>query len=191
MKYAPQAAADSNLPVAPQFALPDLDGNVTKLSDFKGKWVVLEWVNHLCPYVKKHYHASHKKMQSLQNKYAQKGVIWISICSSAPGKQGYMSPADHKRTLGRLGATPAKFLLDTQGKVGRLYSAMTTPDMRIINPQGRIVYVGAIDSKRSANAADVSKSTNYVEQVLDAVLAGKPAPISSTRAYGCSVKYAR
>jgi hypothetical protein len=145
---------------------------------------VLEWTNFQCPFVKKHYHSSHENMQTLQATYTAKGVVWLSICSSGEGKQGYMTPEDGRAKSDALGAKPTALLLDPEGKVGRLYSARTTPDMRIINPEGEIVYVGAIDDTRSANPADVATSKNYVEMVLDAVLAGKPAPVDSTQPYG-------
>ena len=169
---------------APDFTLKDVNGTAHKLSDFKGKWVVLEWTNYDCPFVKKHYHDSHKKMQSLQATYTAKGVVWLSICSSGEGKQGYMTPESGKKRVADLGAKPTALLLDADGTVGRLYGAKTTPDMRVINPKGEFVYVGAIDDKRSANPAHVTESNNYIEAVLDAVLAGEACPISVTAPYG-------
>ncbi|MEZ6026725.1 MAG: redoxin domain-containing protein [Planctomycetota bacterium] len=190
VKYADrEATAAAN--AAPAFRLTDATGTQRSLADYKGKWVVLEWVNYDCPFVKKQYDASHKAMQALQQAYAAKGVVWLSICSSAPGNQGYMSQADALRRLGEQGAHPTALLLDPTGEVGHAYGAKTTPDMRVIDPQGRIVYAGAIDSIRSMNPGDVAGATNHVVAVLDAVLAGKPAPYASQPPYGCSVKYAK
>jgi peroxiredoxin len=176
---------------APAFTLKDVSGKEHSLSDFAGKWVVLEWTNYDCPYVKKHYHADRKNMQTLQQKYTGKDVVWLSICSSAPGKQGHMTPEVGKRRFQQVGAKATALLLDPEGQVGRAYGAKTTPDMRVIDPKGRIAYRGAIDSKASSNPGDIPQSTNYVAQVLDAVLADKEPPVRETRPYGCSVKYAR
>ena len=184
---APAAAKEQ---VAPDFTLPAASGAKHTLSDFKGKWVVLEWVNYDCPFVKKHYDASHTRMQTLQATYTGKDVVWLSICSSAPGKQGHMDARQGLERKRALGAKPTALLLDPEGKVGRLYRAKTTPDMRVIDPNGVVVYAGAIDSVRSRSAADVAGATNYVQEVLDAGLAGKPLPHSSQAPYGCSVKYA-
>ena len=169
---------------APDFTLKDVNGTAHNLSDFRGKWVVLEWTNYDCPFVKKHYHDSHKNMQRLQAAYTEKGVVWLSICSSGEGKQGYMTPEQGQKRVEKLGAKPTALLLDADGKVGRLFGAKTTPEMRVINPKGEVVYVGAIDDKRSANPADVSESENYIETILDAVLAGNDCPINATRPYG-------
>jgi len=187
---APKAGEGETKPVAvkaPDFTLKDLDGKDRKLSDFAGSWVVLEWTNYSCPFVKKQYDP--KAMQTLQKKYAEKKVVWLSICSSAEGKQGYLSPEDWKKAMAANGAAPTAMLLDADGTVGHLYDARTTPDMRVIDPKGNLVYKGAIDDNPSAQA-DPLKSTNYVAQVLDAVLAGKPAPVAETKPYGCGVKYA-
>ena len=174
---------------APAFSLPDLDGKKHALADYKGKWVVLEWINHGCPFVKKHYKTGN--MQALQKKYAKKGVIWLSVCSSAPGKQGYFKAEQWKKIQDKKGAMAKAVLLDPDGKVGRLYKARTTPQMVIINPKGGIVYDGAIDSKPYAKSLEQTKSAdNYVAKVLDAVMAGKEAPVAKTKPYGCSVKYA-
>ncbi|MGE0191542.1 MAG: redoxin domain-containing protein [Planctomycetota bacterium] len=170
--------------MAPQFTLADSNGTEHSLADFKGKWVVLEWVNYDCPFVKKHYDASHKNMQTLQGTYTAKGVVWLSICSSGEGKQGYMTQADAARRLGEQGGKPTALLLDPLGDVGRAYGAKTTPDMRIIDPQGHIVYAGAIDSLRGKDPAEVAGATNHVAEVLDAVLAGKPVPYAVQPPYG-------
>ena len=188
IKYGPAPVAVN---AVPDFTLHSARGQNRSLSQYRGKWVVLEWVNYDCPFVKKQYHASHKSMQRLQSHYASKGVVWLSICSSAPGKQGHMTAAQANRWLAALGARPAEVLLDPTGRVGRLYGAKTTPDMRIISPRGELVYSGAIDSKRSARPQDVATSRNYVRMVLDNVLAGRKAPVEETTPYGCSVKYGR
>ena len=169
---------------APDFELTDQAGKAHKLSDFRGKWVVLEWTNYDCPFVKKHYHDSHKHMQALQKTYTDKGVVWLSICSSAPGKQGHMTAEQAAKRMADQGAGPTALLLDPTGKVGHAYRARTTPEMRIVDPKGHIVYRGAIDSVRSKDPADVEGATNYVAEFLDAALAGKaPAP-ASNRPYG-------
>ena len=180
---APSALAE-DAEKAPDFQLKDVFGKSHKLSDFKGKWVVLEWTNYACPFVKKQYHPSHRKMQSLQATYTGKGVVWLTICSSGKGKQGYMTNESGQRALKEAGASPTALLLDPTGKVGRRFGAKTTPDIRIITPRGLIAYQGAIDNKRSANPADVAGSTNYVEVVLDDVLSGQACPISVTKPYG-------
>ena len=173
---------------APAFTLTDTQGKSHNLADFKGKTVVLEWINHECPFVVKHYSAG--AMQALQKEYTAKGVVWLSICSSAPGKQGHMSPEAWNKATAEKGAAPTAVLLDEDGKVGKLYQAKTTPHMYVINPEGILVYAGAIDSIKSAKADDVPKATNYVKAALNEVLAGKPVSTASTEAYGCSVKYA-
>jgi peroxiredoxin len=173
---------------APDFALPDTNGKTHSLADLKGKYVVLEWYQPDCPFVRKHYRSGN--MQALQREYTAKGVVWLSIDSSAPGEQGNY-PADKlNQFAARDGAARTALLLDPAGNVGRLYGAQTTPDMYIIDPSGNLVYKGAIDNKRSTDLEDVKTATNYVKSALDALLNGKPVPMSSTRPYGCSVKYA-
>jgi peroxiredoxin len=176
--------ADGGAAKAPEFSLKDVTGKAHKLSDYAGKWIVLEWTNYQCPFVKKHYHASHKNMQTLQSTYTAKGVVWLSICSSGEGKQGHMTPEDGTAKAAALGASPTALLLDADGTVGRLFGAKTTPDMRVINPEGEIVYTGAIDDTRSKNPDDIATSKNYIVAVLDAVLAGEGCPIGETRPYG-------
>jgi peroxiredoxin len=173
---------------APAFTLTDTQGKSHNLADFKGKTVVLEWINHECPFVVKHY--SGGAMQALQKDATGKGVVWLSVCSSAPGKQGHMSPEAWNKATADKGAAPTAVLLDEDGKVGKAYQAKTTPHMFVINPEGVLVYAGAIDSIKSAKAEDVPKATNHVKAALDEVLAGKPVTTASTEAYGCSVKYA-
>jgi len=172
---------------APDFTLPNCEGKQTSLSDFKGKVVVLEWTNMGCPFVKKHY--SGGNMQTLQKEYTSKGVIWLSIISSAPGKQGYCTGPQAEANTKDQKASPTAVLLDPSGDVGQKYGAKTTPHMFVINPEGKVIYMGAIDSIRSTNSADCTKAENYVRQALDAALAGKAVPTPETKSYGCSVKY--
>lgn len=172
---------------APEFTLTDSKGISHKLSDFRGKLVVLEWLNHECPFVKKHY--SGGNMQKLQKEYTAKGVVWLSIISSAPGKQGYCTGPQAEANRKDQKASPTAVVLDPSGEVGQKYGAKTTPHIFIINPEGKVIYAGAIDSIRSANSADCAKADNYVRETLDAAMAGKPAPHPSTQPYGCGVKY--
>jgi len=172
---------------APEFTLTDSTGTPHNLSDFKGKFVVLEWLNHGCPFVKKHYDSGN--MQKLQKKYTGKDVVWLSIVSSAPGKQGHMTPEDTNKTKKEKGAAPTAILLDEDGTVGRLYEAKVTPELFIINPEGTLIYKGGIDDKKSVDQADIATSTNFVAQALDEALAGKPVSMAETAAYGCSIKY--
>ena len=172
---------------APAFTLTDTKGTEHSLSDFKGKTVVLEWFNPGCPFVKKHY--SKGNMQSLQSTYTEKGVIWLSIVSSAPGKQGHGTPAEHNAKIAEWKMSPTALLIDEDGKAGKAYGAKTTPHMFVINGEGEIVYQGAIDDKRSTNPDHIPDSTNYVKAALDATLSGKAVEVSSTPPYGCSVKY--
>lgn len=181
------AAAPKPGQPAPDFTLTDSDGKAHKLSDFAGKVVVLEWLNHGCPFVKKHYDSGN--MQKLQKKYTGEGVVWLSIVSSAPGKQGHMSPADTNKTKTEKGAAPTAVLLDEDGKVGKLYNAKVTPELFIVGKDGVLLYAGAIDDKKSTEPADVAVAKNYIVQALDEILAGKSVSESSSTAYGCSVKY--
>lgn len=172
---------------APDFSLPGADGKTHSLAEFKGKYVVLEWTNHDCPFVKKHY--SGGAMQALQKAYAAKGVVWLQIISSAPGKQGYVTAAQALEINKEKGTAATATLLDPDGKVGKLYGAQTTPHMFIITPDGKLIYQGAIDDKASANPADVTAAKNYVSTALDEALAGKAVTTPATKSYGCSVKY--
>jgi peroxiredoxin len=180
------SVADAAQP-APGFTLTDTHGKQHKLSDFAGKFVVLEWLNHDCPFVHKHYDS--KNMQTLQARYTGKGVIWLSIVSSAPGKQGHYSADDLNRLTAEKGASPTAVLLDPDGAVGKLYGAKTTPHMFVISPKGEILYKGAIDDRRSTDLEDVPKARNFVVEALDAAMAGKPVEIAATQPYGCAVKY--
>ncbi|MCS7062488.1 MAG: thioredoxin family protein [Methylacidiphilales bacterium] len=173
---------------APEFTLPSAAGDEVKLADYSGKFVVLEWVNYQCPFVKKHY--VNGDMQKLQREFTEKGVIWLSICSSAPGKQGHFPREKVAEEVSRQKAVPTAYLIDEEGTVGRAYGAKTTPHLFIISPEGKVIYAGAIDSIRSVDPQDVPKATNYVREALQAALEGKEVKIPSTTPYGCSVKYA-
>jgi peroxiredoxin len=172
---------------APNFSLPDTSGKKLSLANFKGKYVVLEWYNPDCPFVGKHYKSGN--MQGLQKEFTSKGVVWISIDSSAPGEQGSYPPEKLNEISARDGAARTALLVDPDGRVGRLYGAKTTPDMYVINPDGILVYKGAIDNMRSTDLADVKTATNYVRAALQETMAGKPVTTADTRPYGCSVKY--
>jgi peroxiredoxin len=174
---------------APDFSLSDTNGQAHQLSQYKGKWVVLEWYNPDCPFVRKHYGAGN--MQALQKEFTAKGVVWLSIDSSAPGQEGNY-PADKLNQIASSqGVARTALLLDPDGKVGHAYGAKTTPDMYIINPEGKLAYEGAIDSKASTSVADLKVATNYVKVALDDSMNGKSVPQTVTRPYGCSVKYAQ
>ena len=172
---------------APPIELRDSDGSTVRLDAFKGKFVVLEWVNFGCPFVGKHYGSGN--MQKLQKKYTGEGVVWLSICSSAPGKQGYVTGSEAKKLEEEKGASPSRFLLDPKGTVGRSYGAKTTPHMFVIDPKGTVVYNGAIDNKPSTKRADIPTAKNYLAAALDASMSGKKVEIAATQPYGCSVKY--
>lgn len=173
---------------APAFTLPAADGATVNLADFKGKVVVLEWFNRECPFVRKHYDS--KNMQGLQKEMAAKDVVWLTVNSSADGKQGHETADSAKETMAKEGMTPAHFLLDADGKVGRLYDAKTTPHMFVVDAAGKLAYAGAIDDKASAYTSDIEGAKNYVRQAVDELLAGKPVSEASTKSYGCGVKYA-
>jgi peroxiredoxin len=173
---------------APAFTCVDSSGKPRSLGEFKGRTVVLEWTNRQCPFVRKHYDRGN--MQALQKKYTAEGVAWLTVASSGPGKEGHVTPAEAEAHTKAVGAAPTAVLLDPEGKLGRLYGAMTTPHLFIVDDAGRLAYAGAIDDKPSTSAADIPGAVNYVAQALDALRAGKKAPTPSTRAYGCSVKYA-
>jgi len=172
---------------APAFSLTDINGKVHALKDYRGKYVVLEWVNYECPFVKKHYNSGN--MQSLQKTYTGKDVVWLSINSSAPGKQGNFTPAEIQKRAQAHGASFSAYLVDEDGKVGNRYDAKTTPHIFIIDPEGKLLYKGAIDNIRSTNIEDIAKAENYVSAALEAAMAGKMIEVSSTQSYGCSVKY--
>ncbi len=184
----PSAAAQAVVgQAAPAFTLPDANGTTQSLAAFKGKWVVLEWVNPECPFVGKHYGSGN--MQKLQKTYTAKGVVWLSIDSSAPGRQGYMDAARAAVFVTQRSASPTAFLLDPQGTVGRAYGAKTTPHMFIVSPEGKLVYNGAIDDKPSTDTADIAGARNHVQAALDEAMAGRPVSTASSQPYGCAVKY--
>ena len=172
---------------APDFTLPDSQGKSHSLSDYEGKIVVLEWLNHGCPFVQKHYDSGN--MQKLQKTYTEKDVVWFSIISSAPGKQGYCTPEQANEITKEKDGAPTAVLLDPEGTVGKSYGAKTTPHMFIISKEGILVYNGAIDDIRSTNIDDVNKAQNYIQMALDEQLAGKDVSVKTSQPYGCSVKY--
>ena len=171
---------------APAFTVTDLAGKPVNLADYKGKTVVLEWTNFGCPFVQKHYRSGN--MQALQKKYSG-DVVWLAVNSTNKTAWDYTEPSKLSRQLSDFGATPAKYLMDDPGTMGRAYGAKTTPHMFIIDPSGKVVYNGAIDDKRSTDVADVKTAKNYVVAALDEMKAGKPVTVASTTPYGCSVKY--
>lgn len=186
--FALQAGAEA-IPgqAAPDFTVKDTTGKQHSLADFKGKYVVLEWTNPQCPFVVKWYRGG--AMQALQKELTEQGVIWISVNSAAPGKQGYMSAAewDDRAATEKVAATAR--VIDERGELGRAYGAKTTPHMFVIGPDGKVIYAGAIDSKASTNPADIPGATNYVKQAIEESKAGKAVSVSQTKPYGCSVKY--
>ena len=173
--------------LAPDFRGIDSNGATHNLSDFSGKVVVLEWTNHQCPFVRKHYGASN--MQTLQAEATDQDVVWLSIISSAPGQQGYVTAAQANELTASRGASPTAVILDPDGQIGRLYSARTTPHMYVIDPQGNLRYMGRIDNIPSADPADIAGATNYVRAALNSLQAGQPVETTVTQPYGCSVKY--
>ncbi|MBM4164253.1 MAG: thioredoxin family protein [Lentisphaerae bacterium] len=172
---------------APDFTLKDIAGAEHSLAASKGSYVVLEWTNFDCPFVRKHYETDN--MQALQKTYTEKGVIWLTICSSAPNKQGHLTPEQWAERVTQYKAVPTALLLDADGKVGKLYGAKTTPQMVIINPEGNVIYTGAIDDQPKLEREKMKDAVNYVKQTLDAAMADKPVEVSATAPYGCSVKY--
>lgn len=172
---------------APDFTLQDSNGNTVSLSDFAGQHVVLEWTNHQCPYVVKHYGSDN--MQALQRNYTGEGIVWLSIISSAPGKQGYVDANEANELTEMREASPTHVLFDPEGTVGKMYAAKTTPHMYIIDPAGTLEYAGAIDSIKSANPADIPKAVNYVTAGMTALEAGNSPDPDVTAPYGCSIKY--
>ena len=172
---------------APGFTAPDIAGRMVNLGQYAGQIVILEWTNNGCPFVQKHYDSAN--MQTLQRRYTQEGVVWLTIASSAPGEEGYVTPAAAKADLARWQAAPTDYLLDPEGVVGHLYDARATPHMVVIDRGGRIAYMGAIDDTPSTRLADVKTAKNYLVAALDEIAAGKPVTVAATRAYGCSIKY--
>ena len=182
-------AADSPAPgsAAPDFSVTDSKGKTQSVSQYKGKTVVLEWFNPGCPFVVKHYGSNN--MQKLQDEFTAKGVVWLTIDSSAPGKEGHLTAEQAEKQITEWKMKSSALLLDPDGKAGQTYGAKNTPHMFIINPEGKVVYAGAIDNKATPNPADIATSTNYVKAALTESLGGKPVTTASTKPYGCSVKY--
>lgn len=174
---------------APDFTAQDTHGQTHTLAQYKGKYVVLEWHNHECPYTRKHYASGN--MQRLQREWTSKGVIWFTVISSAPGQQGYMTADQENAFLQQANASPTAVLLDPSGQLGHLYGAKTTPHMFVINPEGVLVYDGAIDDQPTTDPSDMSSAHNYVSEALQESMSGKAVTTPTTRSYGCSVKYAR
>ena len=176
---------------APVFVAADTRGGSHSLETYRGRWVVLEWFNHSCPYSKKHYKSidgGPGNTQAMQRDYAKR-VVWLSVVSSAPGKQGYASAEEADEQMRDKGAAPAAVIRDTSGTLGRLYGARNTPQYAIIDPEGVLRYAGAIDSKQSSSVKDIATATNYVRAALDAGLAGNAIAVTQTQPYGCDVKY--
>jgi alkyl hydroperoxide reductase subunit AhpC len=172
---------------APEFTATTSNGKTVRLADYRGKYVVLEWHNNGCPYVGKHYNSGN--MQRLQKQWTSRGVVWLTILSSAPGKQGYVTASEENNYLTKMQAAPTAALLDPNGEIGHLYDAKTSPQMVVINPQGVVIYSGAIDDRPTTDLQDVQGATNYVSLALEQAMAGKPVQTPATRPYGCSVKY--
>ena len=172
---------------APDIAATDVTGKVVKLSDFRGKYVVLEWTNPECPFVQKHYDS--KNMQGLQKEWGAKEVVWLSVNSTREGHSEYRIGPRMDAWMKEQGGAPRSVLIDGRSEAGRAYAAKTTPHMFVVDPKGNVVYAGAIDDKRSSNPADVKTAKNYVRAALAEATAGRPVTVASTTPYGCSVKY--
>ena len=172
---------------APGFTAIDSHGKPQKLSDYKGKYVVLEWHNQGCPYTRKHYESGN--MQQLQKKWTDKGVVWFTVISSGPGMQGFVTPTQEDEYLQKMHASPTAVLMDVTGTLGHLYDAKTTPQMFVISPDGTVVYEGAIDDRPTTDQKDIAGAKNYVDAALSEAMASKPVTEAATRPYGCSVKY--
>jgi alkyl hydroperoxide reductase subunit AhpC len=172
---------------APDFTATASNGKTYRLSGYRGKFVVLEWHNNGCPYVGKHYNSGN--MQRLQKQWIARGVVWFTVISSAPGQQGYVTASEENDYLTKMQAAPTAALLDPTGEVGHLYDAKTSPQMVVINPQGVVIYDGAIDDRPTTDLSDIPGALNYVNLALEQAIAGKPVETPTTRPYGCSVKY--
>jgi peroxiredoxin len=172
---------------APEFTATDTNNNVHKLSDFKGKFVVLEWTNRDCPFTQKHYQSGN--MERLQHEWTKRGVVWLTVVSSAPGEQGYAIGGEENAYMSQMRAAPTAVLLDPAGKLGHLYDAKTTPHMFVIDRKGVLIYDGAIDDRATTDVSDIAGAKNYVVQALQEAMAGKPVTVATSRPYGCAVKY--
>lgn len=173
--------------MAPKFMLSDTFGNEVSSADLMGKTIVLEWTNHGCPYVKKHYNS--QNMQALQKEAIEDDVVWISVISSAEGKQGSVSAEEANELTSSRAASPSHVLLDLEGTMGRAYEARTTPHMFVIDPEGKLTFMGGIDDKPTADSADIEGANNYVRTALAEMKEGKAVSTPTSRPYGCSVKY--
>jgi peroxiredoxin len=182
----PALAAATGAP-APGFTIADTSGKAVRLADHRGKYVVLEWTNPECPFVRKHYTSGN--MQALQKEWGAKDVVWLAINSTNANHAEFKTPVEMRDWMLSQGAAPAAMLLDRTSETGRAYGARTTPQMFVVDPAGNLIYQGAIDDKRSANPADAKTANNYVRAALTEALAGKPVTVASTTPYGCSVKY--
>jgi peroxiredoxin len=187
LTFVPAASAAQVGSAAPDFRGTDSNGKTQSLDQYRGKYVVLEWHNHDCPYTVKHYESGN--MQSLQKQWTAKGVVWLTVISSAPGTQGYMSAAQENAFLSKSGAKPTAVILDPTGAVGHLYDARTTPNMFVIDPSGKLIYAGAIDDHPTTEVSDIRVSKNYVSAALTEAMNGQTVETAYTRPYGCSVKY--
>jgi AhpC/TSA family len=183
---APVRAAQVGSP-APAFHGTDSNGKTQSLDEYRGKYVVLEWHNHDCPYTIKHYKSGN--MQPLQKEWTAKGVVWLTVISSAPGEQGYVDAGQENAYMKKMGAHPTAAILDPKGVIGHLYDAKTTPNMYVIDPSGKLIYAGAIDDHPTTDISDIPASKNYVSAALTEAMNGKAVETAVTRPYGCSVKY--
>jgi len=187
LAFAAGAVAAASSTVAPDFALTDATGKTVKLSDYRGKYVVLEWTNPECPFVRKHYDSGN--MQGLQKEWGARDVVWLAVNSTNQSSYEYKSPQQMGEWMRAKDAAPKAALIDGTSATGRAYGAKTTPHMFVVNPDGDVIYRGAIDDRRSTNPADAKSANNYVRAALSEALAGKPVTVASTTPYGCSVKY--
>ena len=187
----PGATAMESDPVigeaAPTFTLPDTKGVEHSLEEYRGQWVVLEWLNYGCPYVQKHYRT--ENIPSQQDKWRDQGVVWLAVVSSAPGKQGHYEPAAMDAESKKMGSNASAVLLDPSGEVGMAYRARTTPHMYVIDPAGELVYMGGIDDVPSARDQDLERATQLVDQALEQAMAGEDVAVKTSQPYGCTVKY--
>jgi peroxiredoxin len=187
LAIAPAAYAAKVGQSAPEFSAPDLQGKAVKLSDYRGKFVVLEWTNPDCPYVQRHYETGN--MPSLQKELGAKDVVWLTVNSTNQSSSEFKTPQQMQKWMGAKGASPKATLIDKDSKVGKLYDARTTPHMYVVDPQGKLIYAGAIDDKRWASAEDTKKAKNHVRAALGEAMAGKAVSVAATSPYGCTVKY--
>jgi AhpC/TSA family len=184
---APPVLAQAPGAQAPAFTLTDTSGKTVQLSDYRGKYVVLEWTNPECPFVRKHYDSGN--MQDLQKQWGARDIVWLSINSTNTSSSEYKTPAQMAQWLGGKGASPKAVLIDGTSATGRAYGARTTPQMFVINPAGTVIYNGAIDDRRTTNPADAKSAHNYVRAALTEAMDGRPVTVATTSPYGCSVKY--